>query len=102
EDQMCAAWIAAGLVDEGYVAHDPSTAELIRRWKPARTTDFLNSESVAYLLRSNQVRDLDFILSHFDDVNSAFRITEDQIVEIRGQTGEFPFSCTAENGNSPV
>jgi 2-phosphosulfolactate phosphatase len=81
EDQMCAAWIAAGLVDEGYIPHDPSTGELIRRWKPAQPTDFLASESVAYLLRSNQMRDLDFILSHFDDVDSAFKLVEGQIVE---------------------
>jgi 2-phosphosulfolactate phosphatase len=81
EDQMCAAWIAAGLIDQGYIPCDTSTQELIRRWKPARPADFLVSESVSYLLRSNQMRDLDFILSHFDDVNSAFKVAGDQIVE---------------------
>ena len=58
---MCAAWIAAGLVDQGYSAYDRPTRELIRKWKYAQKNDFLVSESVSYLRRSNQTRDLDFI-----------------------------------------
>jgi 2-phosphosulfolactate phosphatase len=81
EDQMCAAWIAAGLVDKGYSCGDSSTEELIRKWRYAQPTDFLISDSVSYLKRSNQMRDLDFILSHFDDVDSAFKVAGDQIVE---------------------
>ena len=81
EDQMCAAWIAAGLVDKGYSPGDSPTDELIERWRYAQTTDFLMSDSVSYLRRSNQVRDLEFILSHFDDIDSAFKIVDDQIVE---------------------
>jgi 2-phosphosulfolactate phosphatase len=81
EDQMCAAWIAAGLMDKGYSAGDSSTEAVISRWRYAEPTDFLISDSVSYLKRSNQTRDLDFILSHFDDLDSAFKIVGDQIVE---------------------
>jgi 2-phosphosulfolactate phosphatase len=81
EDQMCAAWIATGLVDQGFCAYDRRTAELIQRWKHAQKNDFLTSESVSYLKRSNQTRDLDFILAHFDDIDSSFMVTGNQIVE---------------------
>jgi 2-phosphosulfolactate phosphatase len=81
EDQMCAAWIASGLIAQGYSVYDPATAEFIGRWKHAQKNDFLGSESVSYLRRSNQVRDLDFILAHFDDIDSSFMVVGDQIVE---------------------
>ena len=81
EDQMCAAWIAAGLLDNGYFPADSSTGELVARWRCAQPGDFLTSDSVSYLRRSNQIHDLDFILSHFDDVDSAFKIVRDQILE---------------------
>jgi 2-phosphosulfolactate phosphatase len=81
EDQMCAAWIAAGLVEKGYVPGDLRTDELIGRWTCAQPADFLISDSVSYLKRSNQTGDLDFILSHFDDIDSAFKIVGNQIVE---------------------
>jgi 2-phosphosulfolactate phosphatase len=81
EDQMCAAWIAAGLVDKGYSTGDSSTDELIGRWRHAQPADFLISDSVSYLKRSNQMRDLEFVLSHFDDIDSVFNIVDEQIVE---------------------
>jgi 2-phosphosulfolactate phosphatase len=81
EDQMCSAWIAAGLLDKGYSPGDSSTEELIGKWRYAQPSDFLISDSVSYLRRSNQMRDLDFILSHFDDIDSAFKVVGDQIVE---------------------
>jgi 2-phosphosulfolactate phosphatase len=82
EDQMCAAWIAGGLIEKGYLAGDSTTEQLIRRWKFAQPRDFFVSDSVSYLQRSNQIRDLEFILSHFDDIDSAFKIVGDQIVEL--------------------
>ena len=81
EDQMCSAWIAAGLMDQGYTAYDRATQELVGKWKHAQKNDFLVSESVSYLRRSNQLRDLDFILSHFDDIDSSFMVIGDQVVE---------------------
>ena len=47
----------------------------------ARLADFLISDSVSYLKRSNQMRDLEFVLSHFDDIDSVFNIVDEQIVE---------------------
>ncbi len=80
EDQLCAAWIAAGLLDRGYVPRDRSTEEIIRKWKRSEPRDFLISESVSYLRRTNQTRDLHFILSHIDDIECSFKIVGDRIV----------------------
>lgn len=80
EDRMCCAWIAAGLIEAGYGAADRKTAMLVRHWSTASPLDFLWSPSVKFLRRSHQLRDLDFILEHFDDVDSAFQISGAGIV----------------------
>jgi 2-phosphosulfolactate phosphatase len=68
EDQMCCAWIADALIQSGFAAEDDITRRLVERWRGAPHDAFLMSKSVAYLQRSGQLRDLDFILEHFDDV----------------------------------
>jgi 2-phosphosulfolactate phosphatase len=80
EDRMCCAWIAAGLIDSGYRAADRRTATLVRRWKSAPPKALMQSPSVRYLRRSNQLQDLAFILDHFDDVDSAFQMSDAEIV----------------------
>ena len=70
EDQMCCAWIADGLIDCGFVPEDDATLRLAQRWRGASHNGFLMSRSVAYLQRSGQLHDLEFILSHFDDVET--------------------------------
>jgi 2-phosphosulfolactate phosphatase len=79
EDQMCCAWIADGLIESGFDPVDEMTLELVERWRSAPPDAFLTSQSVAYLHRSGQVHDLDFILSHFDDVNTADRVRTNEI-----------------------
>ena len=82
EDQLCCAWIAAGLLRAGYSPANDHTAEIIERWKNARVEDFLISNSVAYLRRSGQLHDLDFILSHLDDLRSVFELQGTEVVMI--------------------
>lgn len=80
EDQMCCAWIASGLAGHGYVPADGETAHLVGAWKDASPRDFLGSPSVEYLRRTDQLRDLDFILEHFDDVGFACRVAGEQVL----------------------
>ncbi|HEY1266478.1 MAG TPA: 2-phosphosulfolactate phosphatase [Candidatus Binatia bacterium] len=80
EDRMCCAWIAAGLIETGYTAADRQTDTLVRHWRAASPLDFMWSPSVGFLRRSHQLRDLEFILEHFDDVDSAFQISGAEIV----------------------
>ena len=75
EDQMCCAWIADGLMQSGFTPEDLTTLCLAQRWRGASRDAFLMSPSVAYLQRSGQLRDLDFILSHFDDVDTPTKVS---------------------------
>lgn len=84
EDQMCCAWIAEGLVSAGYAPADDQTEEIIRRWKNAPAKAFLTSNSVAYLKRSGQLHDLNFVLEHIDDLPSVFALQGDEIVMVQG------------------
>jgi 2-phosphosulfolactate phosphatase len=74
EDQMCCAWIADGLMQSGFAPEDGITLRLAERWRHAPRDAFLMSQSVAYLRRTGQLRDLDFILNHFDDVSTPGKV----------------------------
>jgi 2-phosphosulfolactate phosphatase len=74
EDQLCCAWIAGGLIQAGFVPEDDMTRGVVERWGTAPHGAFLMSRSVAYLQRSGQLRDLDFILRHLDDVSAPGRV----------------------------
>jgi 2-phosphosulfolactate phosphatase len=79
EDQMACAWIAGLLVDAGY---EPlgRTAEIIRRWKAAPVETIVQGNSAAFLRRTDQVRDLEYVLSHLDDVHTSFEMRGEELV----------------------
>ena len=78
EDQMCCAWIADGLMQSGFDPEDDTTLRLVQRWRGASRDAFRISQSVAYLRRSGQLHDLEFILSHFDDVQTPAKVTANE------------------------
>jgi 2-phosphosulfolactate phosphatase len=79
EDQMCCAWIAAGLMRDGYRAEDAQTEEVVDRWSRALPAACLISKSVAYLRRSGQLKDLDFIMAHFDDLYAVYIVRDGEV-----------------------
>jgi 2-phosphosulfolactate phosphatase len=79
EDQMCCSWIAARLVDCGYRA-EAATLALVSRWKDAPVESCLVSKSVDYLTRTGQVDDLEFVLSHVNDLDLVGMLVEDEVV----------------------
>lgn len=81
EDQICCAWIAQELANAGYVPEDSATVAIMKRWRGTQASACKVSKSVDYLERSGQLRDLEFILNHVDDLDSAFVIEGGQIVE---------------------
>jgi 2-phosphosulfolactate phosphatase len=85
EDQMCCAWIAEDLTRAGYEPRDDNTARIIDRWSGAPADAFTGGNSVGYLRRSGQLKDLQFILEHINDLNNAFLIHHDQIVVAPGE-----------------
>ncbi len=80
EDQMCCAWIAEGLMKAGYQPATPNTEELVKRWSGAPPDAFLCSKSVEYLRKSDQLRDLDYILAHIDDIQAVFMVKDKEIL----------------------
>lgn len=87
EDQMCCAWIAERLVDAGVFTADDGTSELMRRWSGAPATACASGDSVAYLRRSGQLRDYDFITSHVDDLDLVTVIEGRDVIDgVRGPT----------------
>jgi 2-phosphosulfolactate phosphatase len=80
EDQYCCALIADGLVTQGFVAEGAQTSEVIERWRGKPFDAWRASKSVDYLTRSNQLRDLDFILEHQNDLRAAFAVRHGEVV----------------------
>jgi 2-phosphosulfolactate phosphatase len=87
EDQLCCAWIADGLLSRGYEPENDATREVVERWRGEPVEAFLPSPSVAYLERTGQLRDLDFILDHVDDLKAVFPLEGGQVV-MRGAPDE--------------
>jgi 2-phosphosulfolactate phosphatase len=80
EDQMCCAWIAEQLIADGFVAESQATLELVERWSGIPAEGCMVSKSADYLLRSGQTEDLDFILSHVNDLNATFVLKDRELV----------------------
>ena len=80
EDQYCCALVADGLVTQGFVAEGAQTREVIERWRDKPFDAWRGSKSVDYLTRSNQLRDLDFILEHQNDLRAAFAVRHGEVV----------------------
>lgn len=80
EDQIGCAWIAAELIRDGYVPEDKQTVEILQQWANADATDCLISKSVDYLRRTNQLRDLYFILDRVNDISETFVLQKQEIV----------------------
>ena len=103
EDQICCAWIAAGLMNRGYQPENPRTASIVRRWREAPAKACLCSHSVDFLKRTGRLRDLDFILRHVDDLRAVFAV---QNGEVKMITDERAFALaniqTGPNEGQPL
>nr|MDQ3879446.1 hypothetical protein [Actinomycetota bacterium] len=79
EDELCCALIASRLLDGGFTG-DAHTAAVAARWGEVDLDVMRNGRSAAYLARSGQHDDLEFILAHLDDVNAAFTIDDVELL----------------------
>lgn len=80
EDQLCCAWIAEQLVAAGYTPGNAETEEIIARWHGAPVEAIVEGNSAAYLRNSGQLHDLEYVLSHVDDLDDVYRFERGQIV----------------------
>lgn len=81
EDQLCCAWIAEAMIGQGYTPGNETTAKIVEQWSGAPVERILEGNSAAYLKRSGQTDDLDFILNHVDDLAGVYRFRNRQVVE---------------------
>jgi 2-phosphosulfolactate phosphatase len=81
EDKLCCAWIAAGLIKAGYSCENDETIEIVNRWKDKPVEVCGEGKSAEYLRRSGQVRDLDFVLRHVNDLNYSLAAKNQEIVK---------------------
>lgn len=79
EDQICCAWIAAGLMRKGYIPENPQTTSIVTRWRDAPPTACLRSHSVDFLERTGRLCDLEFILEHIDDLRAVFPVENGEV-----------------------
>jgi len=82
EDQMCCAWIAKELLQAGFEAEDEQTQRIAARWDGAPADACLVSHSADYLIRSNQVDDLEFVLNHINDLEAVFQLVHAEILPV--------------------
>jgi 2-phosphosulfolactate phosphatase len=84
EDQLCCAWIAAHLLDAGYMPqHD--TESVVARWRDAPVSAVLSSNSASFLERTGRQQDLEFVLGHVDDVHNVFSLQRGEVIALAGQ-----------------
>jgi hypothetical protein len=76
EDEMVAAWMAGRLRAEGFVPEDRTTAVAIERWSRGSVGLIGLGRSAESLRASGRQADVDFVLSHVEDVESAARVCD--------------------------
>jgi 2-phosphosulfolactate phosphatase len=82
EDQMCCAWIGKELLQAGFEAETQQTFDLVDRWDGAEADACLVSHSADYLIRSNQMDDLEFVLKHVDDLDAVFHLIDNEVLSV--------------------
>jgi len=80
EDQVCCAWVAAGLMRHGYTPLNARTGAVVARWRHKPAEACLFSRSVAFLKRTGRLQDLDFIFSHIDDLHGTFAVCNGEVL----------------------
>jgi 2-phosphosulfolactate phosphatase len=81
EDQLCCAWIAEQLVGMGYEPENETTTEIIERWSGAPVDSITTGASADYLRNSGQTHDLEYVLTHVDDLDEVYRFERGQLVQ---------------------
>lgn len=98
EDQIGCAWIAALLERAGYVPENAASAGIVNRWGNATARDCLESKSVEYLRRTDQMKDLRFIMDRINDLEEPFIVDAQSLVTpVRSSipSGRDPRACCA-------
>jgi 2-phosphosulfolactate phosphatase len=85
EDQIGCALLARQLLDLGYTAGSRQTSDCVTRWTACTFDTALDAirggKSAEYLRKSEQMHDLDFVLSHIDDLATTPALVGRELVD---------------------
>ena len=93
EDQICCALVGEALLALGYRAEDQNTMECIERWQGVSLEVIREGRSADYLVRSGQQEDLEFVLSHVDDVDTVPWLVTGEFVDATRQYAGVQFTA---------
>ena len=85
EDQIGCAWVAEKLVEAGYLSETQKTSDLVSRWHKASADEIRGGKSAEYLNRSGQLKDLEFILDHIDDLDTVPSLVNGELIPVSGR-----------------
>jgi 2-phosphosulfolactate phosphatase len=83
EDKLCCSWIAKELIQNGFIAENNETKELINDWGDCNVEIILEGKSANFLRSSGQEEDLKFILSHINDLDNIYKFVNSEIIEVK-------------------
>lgn len=86
EDQFGCALVARQLVELGYAPENQATSAWIERWRDHSFDIIREGRSADYLRRSDQLDDLEFVLSHIDDLQTVPWLASGELVDAAMQT----------------
>jgi phosphosulfolactate phosphohydrolase-like enzyme len=101
EDQMAAAWLAARLRSRGFALDGRGTFEEVKRWTSFDPSLVRLSRSAARLRARAQEADVDFVVSHVDDLNVVCSYAEGELsdpVARRQELEDETPTLTAQHG----
>lgn len=79
EDQMAAAWIAGILLQQGFAPEDRRTQDVVRRWEGVEPSLAALGNSAAQLRGQGRDADVEFVLSHIDDLPVACAVIAGEV-----------------------
>lgn len=82
EDQIGCAWVAKKLLEAGYLSETQKTSELVSRWRNASADEIRGGKSAEYLNRSGQLKDLEFIVDHIDDLDTVPSLVNGELISV--------------------
>jgi 2-phosphosulfolactate phosphatase len=81
EDQIGCALVAARLIAEGFFPENQETIDYVASWQSPQFETIRAGRSAEYLRKSGQEHDLDFILSHIDDLDTVPMLVDGELVD---------------------
>ena len=92
---MGCAWVAERLVQAGYEPETRETRDCISRWSGISEQEVRGGRSAAYLRKSGQEHDLEFVLGHFDDLAIVPALVKGELISAPRRAAEYARGLSA-------